>query len=199
MDFIENQYYHLYNRTNNEEALFRSRDNYIFFLKKYRYYFDDLFDTISYCLMPTHFHFLVKVKPEIKMESTWQMESISKKSYSRNISDRIGIWLSSYTKAFNRMYERHGSLFQNHTKAKLIEKEEYYISLIFYIHQNPIRTGISDKPEKWEFSSYQEYIDLRQGNLPKMDLIKSKFTINDIKEITELVNHPIIKKWNDRR
>ncbi len=55
MDFIENQYYHLYNRTNNEEALFRSRDNYIFFLKKYRYYFDDLFDTISYYLMQTFF------------------------------------------------------------------------------------------------------------------------------------------------
>ena len=62
MQFFENTYYHFYNRTNNEEALFRSDENYLYFLKKYRYYLDNFFDTIAYCLMPTHFHFLVKVK-----------------------------------------------------------------------------------------------------------------------------------------
>ncbi|MBM2817241.1 MAG: hypothetical protein HW421_4003 [Ignavibacteria bacterium] len=68
MQFYENEYYHLYNRTNNDEALFRSRENYSYFLKKYRYFLDDLFDTIAYCLMPTHFHFLVRVKERSKTD-----------------------------------------------------------------------------------------------------------------------------------
>jgi len=62
MQFYENTYYHLYNRTNNEEALFRSMENYLYFLKKYRYYLDDYLETVGYCLMPTHFHSLVRVK-----------------------------------------------------------------------------------------------------------------------------------------
>lgn len=49
MQFHSDEYYHLYNRTNNDEALFRCRENYLYFLKKYRFYNDTLLDTIAYC------------------------------------------------------------------------------------------------------------------------------------------------------
>ena len=62
MKFYENTYYHIYNRTNNEEALFRSEENYLYFLKKYRFYIEEYLETVGYCLMPTHFHFLVRVR-----------------------------------------------------------------------------------------------------------------------------------------
>lgn len=62
MEFETGKYYHFYNRSNNEELLFKSEENYVYFLEKYRYYLGPLFSTLAYCLMPTHFHFLVKIK-----------------------------------------------------------------------------------------------------------------------------------------
>ena len=175
MKFLENQYYRIFNRTNNHEGLFRTKDNYLFFLKKYRYYLDDYFDTIAYCLMPTHFHFLVRVK-SIPPDN-------SSESYSLKISNQIAISLRSYTRAYNIKWERNGNLFTQKTHAKLIEDEKYFISLAFYIHQNPERSQLVDRPEDWEFSSYQDYINLRNGNLPDKELILSKFTVEDIKSI----------------
>ena len=54
--------FHIYNRGNNRERLFRKRENYRFFLERYRHYLADQVDTYAYCLMPTHFHFLIGVK-----------------------------------------------------------------------------------------------------------------------------------------
>lgn len=206
MEFYKNTYYHLYNRTNNEEALFRSEENYLYFLKKYRYYLEEYFETVGYCLMPTHFHFLVRVNPVkdgahlegglhlqdpnwqvAKMGSTSEVESI----YSRMISDKIGIWLSSYTKAINKRYGRHGSLFQNHTNAKPVPSDRYLITLLTYIHQNPVRSKLVDKEEDWRFSSYQDYIDLREGTLPKKELILCMIKMDEMREITrKLIINP---------
>ena len=81
MHMFPNKYYHLYNRSNNNEILFKTTENYLYFLKKYRFYLEPLLDTLAYCLMPTHFHFLVYVK-------TVDTE---------NINFKIGTFLSSYT------------------------------------------------------------------------------------------------------
>jgi putative transposase len=133
MKFYENTYYHLFNRTNNEEALFRSEENYLYFLKKYRYYLDEFFETVGYCLMPTHFHFLVRVKEmrdkdvqhlggvghmdrEARDKGIGHMENDVDVSY--QISKAMQTLQSSYTKAINKRYDRHGSLFQAHYKAK---------------------------------------------------------------------------------
>ncbi len=203
MKFYENQYYHIFNRTNNEEALFRNRDNYLFFLKKYRHYLDDHFDTIAYCLMPTHFHFLVRAKTYAE-PSTKNKEEPSEgfkpsegsgegcregcvaKDYSLHISRKIGVLLNSYAQAYNKMWGRHGNLFNQKTNAKLIKDEKYFIELAFYIHLNPVRCKLTNKPEEWEFSSYRDYIDLRNGSLPNKELIKSRFSIEDIKRTKNL-------------
>ncbi len=203
MKFYENTYYHLFSRTNNEEALFRSEENYLYFLKKYRYYLDDYLDTIGYCLMPTHFHFLVRVKEKSKRWTPpvrWSpSEVLSEESgcgsylqgeLSRVISDIIGILLSSYTKAINKRYNRHGSLFQKHTKAKPVPSDRYLITLLTYIHQNPVRSGLVEKAEEWKYSSYQDYIDLRNGTLPNKKFILGMIKKEELKNIT---NKSLIK------
>jgi REP element-mobilizing transposase RayT len=177
MTYYENQYYHIYNRTNNEEALFRSEENYLFFLKKYRYYLDDYLDTIGYCLMPTHFHFLVRVKRIEPSEGLKPSEGL--------INRRIGTLLNSYAQAFNKMWDRHGNLFNQKTKAKPVSSDSYLITLLTYIHQNPIRSGLVKKAEEWLFSSYQDYIDLRKGTLPNKELILSMIKKEELKEFTE--------------
>lgn len=60
----EGHYYHIYNRANGSEKIFRQKDNYRFFLDKYKQYVSPIAETYAYCLMPNHFHFLIRIKGE---------------------------------------------------------------------------------------------------------------------------------------
>ncbi|HCY77147.1 MAG TPA: transposase [Ignavibacteriales bacterium] len=160
MELEPNKYYHVYNRSNNHELLFRNRGNYIYFLEKYRKNISPFVNTIAYCLMPDHFHFSVYVKSKDSI--------LIKKS--------IGLLLSSYTKAINKSYSRVGSLFQQHTKTKLIEDENNLLTVIAYIHQNPLRKNLVSLIEEWQFSSYRDYVGLRDGSLIDKTFIENRFS-----------------------
>lgn len=64
--FESDRIYHIYNRAVGDEKLFRIDDNFLYFLQKYHQYLGDKVDTLAYCLIPNHFHFLVKVKSGIE-------------------------------------------------------------------------------------------------------------------------------------
>ncbi|XFO70195.1 hypothetical protein SPACI_001830 [Sporomusa acidovorans DSM 3132] len=64
---------------------------------------------------------------------------------------------------FNKKYERSGALIASRYKSTPVEIDEYFIPLIRYIHQNPVKAGIVGKPEEYKFSSYREYV--RGGKL----------------------------------
>jgi len=113
--------------------------------------------------MPTHFHFLIYIR------------SIETELIKKN----IGILLSSYTKAINKAFFRTGSLFQNHTKTKLITDERYLLTLTNYIHQNPLRIRIVKNIVDWEFSSYRDYIGKRKGTLIDKTIIMNEFNSTD--------------------
>ena len=181
MELYPNNYYHIYNRSNNNEIVYKTPDNFFFFIKKYRQYFEHDLETIAYCLMPTHFHFLVMVKTE-------NVEQLKK---------NFGILLSSYTKAINVQLSRHGSLFQQHTRARHIDDEQYLLTLLTYIHQNPVRAGLSQELSDWEFSSYLDYINVRNGTLPKKDLIMGYFnSVDDFKRYSnEILQNVNPKYW----
>ena len=57
-------YYHVYNRGNNRERLFYGEDNYLYFLRKYDSFLSDFTDLFAYCLLPNHFHVLIRIKAE---------------------------------------------------------------------------------------------------------------------------------------
>ncbi len=102
--------------------------------------------------MPNHFHFLIETK---------------EKSEEQKISKAFQIILSSYSQAINKQENRTGSLFQQHTKAKLLETvNALYAEICFhYIHQNPVKAGLVKVIERWEFSSVREYALLRNEKL----------------------------------
>lgn len=180
MQIHHNQYYHIYNRSNNSEIVFKKHEHYLFFLRKYRKYFDNDLDTIGYCLMPTHFHFLVFIRSE-------NLEIIKK---------NFGILLSSYTKAINKSEKRHGSLFQLHTKAKHVDDEKYLFTLLTYIHQNSIRSKLVTRLDAWEYSSYLDYVGKRNGSLPNKDLILSSFnSVEEFQNFSETMLNNIEKKY----
>ena len=62
--FLPDQYYHFYNRGNNRQAVFFERENYLYFLRGIQKYLCDSMDVLAYCFMPTHYHLLVRVKPQ---------------------------------------------------------------------------------------------------------------------------------------
>jgi putative transposase len=144
--------------------------------------------------MPTHFHFLIQVK-EIsegpKMSDTFKVSDIS-----LSITKQIRLFLSSYTKAINKRYKRHGSLFQPHSKAKEIHEEKHLLTLVSYIHQNPVRSTLVAKPGDWKFSSYQDLIGIRDGSLPDRDFVRRYFrTDREFREYSEEIVSSIKEKY----
>ena len=156
-----NNYFHIYNRTNNDELLFKEEGNYEYFLNQYQKYLSGYFDTVTYCLMPTHFHFLVKVVSD---------------QY-KSLQQAIATFLSAYTKAINKRYNRHGSLFQPGTKPRLIDDDS--LTVITYIHQNPVRAGLVNTLENWHHSGYGEIIDLNKKQIVNQKYISEFFTSNE--------------------
>ena len=152
------QYYHIYNRGVNSQPIFFNDENWSYFIKRLRHYCrSDLIDIVAYCLMPNHYHLLVHLKCN---------------DFSSKIMQPFTV---SYTKAVNRQIGRVGPLFQGPFKAKLVHKNEYLVHLSRYIHLNPMLAGLVDHPAKYAFSSYRDYAGLRNGTLPKPEIVLSQF------------------------
>jgi REP element-mobilizing transposase RayT len=169
VQFSPGVYYHLYNRGNNRDRIFYERENYLFFLRRLRKHILPVLDIVAYCLMPTHYHLLASVK-KIKTSEFCQNSEVST-GVSRAMQ-RLSI---SYTKAMNKRYDRVGALFQGAFQAKHVDEDTYLLHLSRYVHLNPVIAGLVEQAEDWEFSSYQEYIGLRDGTLPKPEIVLSQF------------------------
>jgi len=201
MKYSSSVIYHFYNQSNNFEPIFRSEENYLFFLRKIRKHLLPVADVLCYCLMPDHFHFLIK-------PTEFGCTASPSKQYARLGAEEEGMnfqqqlsheWktiLSSYTKAFNRRYNRRGSLFRAGTKAKpgymdfadadLLQEEEvpftrfipYLRTCFHYIHDNPVKAHYALTPEEWPFSSASDYAGLRHGTLCNYDLTEQLLGIS---------------------
>jgi hypothetical protein len=77
----------------------------------------------------------------------------------------------SYTKAMNKRHDRVGALFQGSFRAIHVNQNNYLVHLSRYIHLNPVVTGLVERPEDWEFSSYREYVGVRNGTLPAPEIV----------------------------
>ena len=129
--------YHVYNRGVLKRNLFLFKNDYNFFeyrMKKFKIKYE--IEIISYCLMPNHFHLLVKTEVNSKQISRF-MKSLQ----------------LSYALYFNRKYKRKGHVFESSYKNKEIDSIEYLKEVMKYIYENPVRKGLVLKPEYWAYSS----------------------------------------------
>jgi len=99
----------------------------------------DGFTLYSFCLMSNHVHLLIKVNNS-DLGQTFK---------------RIGV---RYVYWYNLKYKRIGHLFQDRYKSEPVETEEYFLSVLRYIHQNPVKAGITSDIAAYRWSSYSEYI-----------------------------------------
>ena len=97
-------------------------------------------DIIAYCVMPTHFHLILR------------------QNIDNGISKFISDMLNSYTKYFNVRYKRKGPLWEGRFKNIPVKTDDQLLHLTRYIHLNPTSANLVKKPEDWEYSSYREYI-----------------------------------------
>ena len=98
------------------------------------------FEIYAYCFMTNHVHLFIKEKNP------------------GEISKIMAKILSRYAMWFNIKYDRSGVLFCNRYKSEPIEDEQYYISLIRYIHQNPVKAGVVNEIGDYPYSSYNSYL-----------------------------------------
>ncbi len=158
------KYYHVFNRGNNKENIFIEADNYYYFLKLIKKYLLPIADLYGYCLLPNHFHLVLRIK-----DAEFLPEKI--KNGKAKIHQPFSNLFNAYSKAINKKYNRLGSLFQEHLKRIEITDEDYLRNLIIYINTNPDHHNIADFLT-YTFSSYQALISSKPTLLKRDEVIE---------------------------
>lgn len=143
---IPGNFYHIYNRANGSEKIFVEERNYGFFMDLFEDRMMEYVELYSYCLIPNHFHFLVKIKPA------------DEDSEEINYGRKFGNFFAAYAQSFNRLYNRKGNLFSQNFRRKLISDMDYLRTVVVYIHRNPLKHGTVEQIDDWNHSSYREYL-----------------------------------------
>ncbi len=137
-------FYHITSRGNERKDIFREqedRERFLSYLQSANQRYEALIHV--FCLMDNHYHILMETPlgnlPQIMMHIN-----------------------GAYTTYFNVKHQRSGHLFQGRYKAILVDKDEYAKELSRYIHLNPVRAGMVDRPEEYLWSSYQYYIGCKK-------------------------------------
>lgn len=177
--FIEDGYYHIFNRGNRKNKIFLDdQDRGVFLQRVKKYRKESKISVLCFVFMPNHFHFLIKQNGE---------EQVSKFMHKM---------LTSYSMYFNKKYDTVGRLFQGPFKAKMIETDEYLLHLSRYIHLHPSELGIK-KLNSYQWSSYPDYLDQRR-TFCEPDLILSFFSKTNPKlSYKEFVESAIIEKLKE--
>ena len=163
----------------------------------------------SYCLLPNHFHILVKIKNKKTVlkaaEKISSIDRIKKEATKKGndiiasiVSEQFRRFFMAYSKAINNQTGRHGSLFTKRFKRKQINKFEYLQRLVFYIHNNPVHHEICENFKKYKWNTYQKILSSQKSKLMKADVIdlfenkenyvymhKSRYDTDDISEIED--------------
>ena len=186
---IKNEIYHVYNRGIAKQPIFKSYKNYTRAIEVFKFYqyksptlrfsfYNRLpldqkaqfiqkleksthpqVDIICFCLMPNHFHFLLK--------------NLEDNGINRFISNTQ----NSYAKYFNILTSRTGSLFEQNFKAVRIESDDQLLHVSRYIHLNPLTSYLvkySEELENYQWSSYPKYLKKGASYLKK-DLVLENF------------------------
>ncbi|MEQ8581727.1 MAG: hypothetical protein RIC30_17725 [Marinoscillum sp.] len=173
-------FYHVYNHANGNENLFRSDENYHYFLRQWTKYISPVACTYTYCLMPNHFHFLIRIKTEEEVLAFLKMrkptlqgfETLGGFTFDKAISLQFSHLFNSYTQAYNKVYERRGSLFIPNFKRKEINSDAYLSAIISYIHRNPVHHGFCKQIEDWPHSSYHTLLSEKPTQIHREEVIE---------------------------
>lgn len=154
---VEGGLYHVITRGNNRRQIFNSPADYEKFLALLAVQKIKLpFFLYAYCLMTNHVHLLIER----------QASAIGR------VMHRL---LTGYAQYYNRRYQRVGHLLQGRHKAILCQSERYLSELVRYIHLNPVRAGMVNQPEDYEYSSHRAYLGMKPAGIVDVDPVLRHF------------------------
>ena len=130
---IPDSFYHVYNRACGFDKIFNEDRNYYFFMDLFEKHLSEYVDLYSFCLIPNHFHLLIKTKPILGVDPP-------EINYSKVFSNLF----AAYAQSFNHFYHRKGSLFTQNFRRKQIDDDQYLKMVVIYIHRNPLKHGLVD-------------------------------------------------------
>lgn len=182
---VTNNIYHIFNRGVNKGDIFFSGKDYKHFLSAAKHYLrknskysyekssinlnepgssalptlqmEPKIEILAYCLMPNHFHFLIKQTTD------------------KGIASYMQRFINSYVHYINIKYKRVGPLFQGPFKGVLIESDEQFLHVSRYIHLNPLASGLVLDLKTYSWSSYNSYVGNEEDSLSSPELILRNF------------------------
>jgi len=177
---FENAVYHITSRGNERKKIYRDdgdKKRFLGLLEDYKNRYNFLIH--CFVLMDNHYHLVIEtLRP-----------NLIKIMHGLN---------SGYTGYFNKKYKRSGHLFQGRYKAIIVDKENYLLELSRYVHLNPLRAKIINKPQDYKWSSYGGYIRKKEvNNLNNYNWLLSIFGNKEKKsrrQYKEFVEEGIAKK-----
>ena len=193
--YSETGLYHIVFRGQNKQHVFEEDKDYEKMLEIILDLKQEIeFEIYAYCLMSNHAHLVLKEK---------EMGQISL------IMKRL---LSKYVRWYNVKYKRTGALIANRYKSKPVETDQYFLPLIRYIHQNPVKAGLTHELTGYSWSSYNQYvkngnrivdtyfvlsmISLQEFEAFHKEMEKEIFVVDDKLKITdEGIRREIIKRF----
>jgi len=187
--FYQNCYYHIFNKSIAGYNIFKFEENILRFISLLKHY-NNIYQTlcfsklktrpltnlleidtnsgvkiIAYCIMPTHYHLLVKIMAK------------------NFLSHYIGNIENSFSRYLNLKQERKGPLWQSRFQNVYVKTDQQLLHLTRYIHLNPSTSGLVEDPAYWAHSSYQQYI----ADSKIFKLYLSDLTISNSKEYRKFV------------
>ena len=200
-DILEpGQTYHIFNRGNNREDIFKEERNYVFFLELMKKYLLPSAEIYAYCLMKNHYHLLLRFKEKQTSEVFETSDVLTKTSdvltdISKKPHRALANMLTAYSKSINKAYHRSGSLFQQHPKKCRITDKNYFIQTVVYIHMNPVKHGFTTSLD-YPHSSYRAIIS-DKPTLLKRDVVLDYF--DDVENLIawhdyKKIQHEMIQK-----
>ena len=162
--------YHIYNRAIGNEKLFFEERNYYYFLSKFESHLSTHLNVFAFCLMRNHFHFLAQVKDD---------------SSPAKVSEAFRRFGISYSQSINKQEGRMGSLFMKPIKRIRVTDDDYFRTLLVYIHTNPLNHGVSRDFEKYFWSSYQAFS--LSDSITRSDGIAEPFGLNLLSDSQEII------------
>lgn len=180
--------YHIFNHANGFENVFTVDENYRFFLEKYQQYILPIAETYAYCLLPNHFHLVVRIRRKEILEEVFRnfkstnfskVQNFGKVEVTDNmieyyISKQFANLFSCYTQSFNKVNKRRGSLFLKNFRREPIKNKAYFMNAVIYTHRNPVHHAFCDRYTDWSYTSFCE-IKERNSQIIEVDKLLRMF------------------------
>lgn len=177
MKFIPENVYHVFNQGNNNQVVFSQELHFYYFLNLYKEFVGSFCETLSWCLVHTHFHFMIYTDErclDVKKQGGLFLNPVT---------NGFRKLLSSYAHEYNNKNNRTGSLFRPKTKSVCLNdkaaagekyqlQQDYYLNTFNYIHNNPVEAGIVKNTIDWKWSSFPSNSGQRTNSICNISLAK---------------------------